>query len=209
VHHLPIETLWLIEEQVAYASINTTVEPELTDEDGNIIRRKRSVTRSTPIGTIRLVPFPHAAHPEPGSAYTLDAPEATSGPPPYIIDRPTTFHDGKEPYLKLGRIAVLKEFRGSGIARLLADSAITWARQNPTFFNPSIAVVGMENLGAKSVDDVPVWKGLMCVHAQEQVAKVWAKWGFELDEGMGSWYEEGIKHVGMFRRVDIGNTARQ
>lgn len=67
----------------------------------------------------------------------------------------------------------------------------------------------MENLGAKSVDDVPVWKGLMCVHAQEQVAKVWAKWGFELDEGMGSWYEEGIKHVGMFRRVDIGNTTRQ
>jgi len=63
----------------------------------------------------------------------------------------------------------------------------------------------MDNLGASSTGEIPVWKGLMCVHAQAQVAKAWAKWGFQLDEGMGTWIEEGVNHVGMFQRLDIGN----
>jgi predicted GNAT family N-acyltransferase len=192
-----------------YASINTTIEPEVKDENGNIVKRKQSVTRSTPIGTIRLVPFPHAPHPEPGSVYTFNPEEDTAGPPPYVTDRATTFHDGKEPYIKLGRIAVVKEFRGAGIARMLADAALTWAQQNPTFFNPSVAEVGMENLGAASPEEIPVWKGLVCTHAQESVEKAWAKWGFERDEGMGCWVEEGIKHVGMFRRLPIEDTVHQ
>lgn len=171
------------------------------------MKTKHSVTRSTPIGTIRLVPFPHAAHPEPGSVYTFDADETPAGPPPYITDRPTTFHDGKEPYLKLGRIAVVKEFRGAGVARMLASAALTWAQENPTFFNPSVTSVGMENLGAKCPEDIPVWKGLVCAHAQESVEKTWVKFGFELDEGMGTWEEEGIKHVGMFRRLSIEGGA--
>ena len=61
----------------------------------------------------------------------------------------------------------------------------------------------MQKIGAERMEDIPVWKGLMCVHAQEQVRKTWAKFGFEVDEGMGTWTEEGIKHVGMFRRVGI------
>lgn len=179
----------------------------MKDGEGNIVKRKQSVTRSTPIGTIRLVPFPHAPHPEPGSVFTFNAEEEPAGPPPYITDRATTFHDGKEPYIKLGRIAVVKEFRGAGIARMLADAALTWAKDNPTFFNPSVTTVGMENLGAKSAEEIPVWKGLVCVHAQESVEKAWAKWEFQLDEGMGSWDEEGIKHVGMFRRLPIEGAA--
>lgn len=195
-----------------YASINTTTEPEVKDSGGNIVQRKQSVTKTQPIGTIRLVPFPHTPHPEPGSIYTADALETGpslefSDPPPYIIDRATTFHDGKEPYIKLGRIAVLKEFRGLGIAKLLANAPLVWATQNPTFFNPSITSMGMEKMGASSLDEIPVWKGLMCVHSQEQVAKAWAKWGFELDEGMGTWVEEGINHVGMFRRLNIDKQA--
>jgi GNAT superfamily N-acetyltransferase len=191
-----------------YASTNTTTEPEQTDEAGNIVKLKQSVTRSQPIGTIRLVPFPHLPHPEPGSSYIAGALETgldaeSSEPPPYIVDRPTTYHDGKESYIKLGRIAVLKEFRGSGIAKMLVNAAMTWAQQNPTFFNPSIE--GMDNLGVSSTGEIPVWKGLMCAHAQEQVAKAWAKWGFQLDEGMGTWIEEGLNHVGMFQRLDIGN----
>lgn len=90
-----------------------------------------------------------------------------------------------------------------GIARILASAALTWAKENPTFFNPSIAETGMEQMGAKTLDEVPVWKGLICVHAQEQVEGAWAKWGFKIDEGMGAWEEEGIKHVGMFQRLDI------
>lgn len=99
----------------------------------------------------------------------------------------------------------MKEFRSAGIARMLANAALTWAQENPTFFNPSVAAEGMNKLGAKTLEEVPAWKGLVCVHAQESVEKAWAKWGFELDEGMGTWEEEGIKHVGMFRRLSIDN----
>ena len=194
-------------EQVVYAPINTTTEPEVKDAEGNTAKRKRSVTRSTPIGTIRLVPFPHAPHPESGSVFIANAKEEPAGPLPYITDRQTTFHDGKEPYIKLGRIAVVREFRGAGVARMLASAALTWAQENPTFFNPSVTTLSMDNLGARKPEDIPIWKGLVCVHAQESVEKAWAKWGFELDEGMGAWKEEGIKHVGMFQRLPINRTA--
>lgn len=189
---------------VIYASINTVTDPEETDAQGNVVRRKKSVTRSTPIGTIRLVPFPHPPHPEPNSRYAADALETgPSDPPEWILDRATTYHDGKEPYIKLGRLAVVKEFRGSGLAKILVGAAMTWLQQNSTFFNPSITDVGMDKFSAAGLDEItPVWKGLMCVHAQEQVAKTWAKWGFKLDEGMGRWEEEGISHVGMFQRLN-------
>lgn len=140
--------------------------------------------------------------------YTFDEEEALTGPPPYITDRPTTFHDGKEAYIKLGRMAVIKEFRGAGVASMLASAALSWAQENPTFFNPSVTTVGMENLGAKCPEDIPVWKGLVCAHAQESAVRAWKKLGFELDEGMGSWEEEGIKHVGMFRRLPIDGAAK-
>jgi predicted GNAT family N-acyltransferase len=164
----------IIRNQVVYASVNTTTEPEARDAEGNIVQRKKSVTRSTPIGTIRLVPFPHAPHPEPGSKFVFDPNKELSGPPPYIIDRATTYHDGKEPYIKLGRIAVVEEFRGSGISKILANAAMNWARENPTYFNPSIKNVGMEQMGATTLEEVPMWNGLVCVHAQEQVEKTWA-----------------------------------
>ncbi|KAL5328891.1 hypothetical protein ACEPPN_002400 [Leptodophora sp. 'Broadleaf-Isolate-01'] len=208
---------------VIYASINTITDPEVKDAAGNIITRKKSTTRSTPIGTIRLVPFPHPPHPEPGSKYTADAlttnpnstpdinptstslsPSPSTNPPPSTHDRPTTFHDGKEPYIKLGRLALLREFRGSGIAKMLVSAAVTWMGQNATYFNPSVLEMGVDRIVAAAQGQVaPVWKGLVCVHAQEQVVKVWRKWGFELDEGMGMWDEEGINHVGMFMRMDL------
>lgn len=186
--------------QVIYASINTVTDPEVTDNEGNIVRRKQSVTRTTPIGTIRLVPFPHPPHPEPGSSYAADALEtgpAVSKTLPNIADRETTYHDGIEAYLKLGRLAVLKEFRGSGIAKMLVSSAMTWCQQNASYFNPSPTAL------AANLDEVPRWKGLLCVHAQEEVVKVWAKWGFKLDDKMGSWVEEGIRHRGMWNRLNF------
>ncbi|RDW94464.1 acyl-CoA N-acyltransferase (Nat)-1 [Coleophoma crateriformis] len=184
---------------VIYASVNTPTQPQQTDAEGKITQRKQSITETVPIGTIRLVPFPHEPHPEPGSVYTFDA--TTSSVPKFTIDRPTTYHDGKEPYLKLGRLAVIPEFRGHKLAGLLVNAAVAWAQQNPTAFNPSVAEVGMDQLGAETIGDIPVWKGLICAHAQEQVVKVWERWGFNVDEGMGTWYEEGIKHVGMFQRL--------
>lgn len=194
--------------QVVYASINTVTEPQKTDDQGNILQLQKSVAVSQPIGTIRLVPFPHSPHPEPGSSYAPDAIETAlnsepSTSPPYIVDKATTFHDGIEPYMKLGRMAVVKEFRGSGLAKILANAAMTWARETPTFFNPSVETWGMSKLGVSNTSEIPHWKGLICVHAQTQVQKVWTKWGFELDEGMGTWNEEGIDHVGMFQRLEI------
>lgn len=184
----------------------------MTDAAGNIVTKKRSVSKSLPIGTIRLVPFPHAPHPEPGASYDADALEtaessAPVNPPPYIVDRETTYHDGKEPYIKLGRLAILKEFRGSGISGLLVNAPLVWLKKNPTYFNPSIKTLGMENIGAQSTAEIPVWKGLVCVHAQVQVEKFWSRWGFKIDDAMCTWIEEGINHVGMFQRLDLDKTA--
>ena len=199
---------------VVYASVNKTEELEIRDETGNVIRPRKSSTRTTPIGTIRLVPFPHDPHPTSGGRYwdgvlegEATSPEPAGGAPgpkkPYIADRPTAFHDGKEPYVKLGRLAVAKEFRGHRIAGLLVNTVLAWLKANPTFFNPSIKEMGLENVGATSERDIPKWNGLVCVHAQEQVQGAWAKWGFQVDEGMGEWWEEGIPHVGMFQRLAI------
>lgn len=201
---------------VAYASVNKTEEVEVRDDQGNVVQPRKSSTRSTPIGTIRLVPFPHDPHPVKDGKYwdgVLEGDEAhqTSEalPPskkPYITDRPTTFHDGKEPYVKLGRLAVTKDFRGYRIAGLLVKTALDWLKANPTFFDPSIKEMGLENIGATSERDVPKWNGLVCVHSQAQVQAAWAKWGFQVDEEMGTWEEEGILHVGMFQRLSIDST---
>jgi len=158
-----------------------------------------------PVGTIRLVPFPHQAHPKPGDAWDVDdleeaalLPTLEPKQPPFIIDRATSLHDGKEPYVKFGRLAVLKEFRGKGIADLLVNTAMQWVVENPTFFNQ--AIKGMDPKQTK-------WNGLICVHAQTYVEKAWAKWGFVVDEGMGTWTEAELPHVGMFQRVNIKRSS--
>lgn len=195
---------------IVYASVNKTEELEVRDDDGNVIQPRKSSTRSTPIGTIRLVPFPHDSHPQAGGKYwngvlqgedSQSVTEETSTKA-YSTDRPTSYHDGKEPYVKLGRLAVVKEFRGHRIASLLVKTVLSWLKANPAYFDPSIKELGLEQMGATSEREVPKWEGLVCVHAQEQVAKAWEKWGFKVDEGMGRWWEEGIPHVGMFCRVE-------
>lgn len=161
-----------------------------------------------PVGTIRLVPFPHDPHPLPGSAW--DIPEegeqgATvsldAAKPPYIVDRVTSLHDGQEPYLKFGRLATMPAYRGKRIADLLMNTAIQWAKQNPTFFNPNGDVTGAH--GEKLDLHRTTWNGLICVHSQEYVARAYEKWGFTVDEKMGKWTEAAIPHVGMFLRADL------
>jgi len=118
-------------------------------------------------------------------------------------DRETTYHDGKEPYVKIGRMAVVKEYRGHNVSAQLWRAARTWLEQNPSFFNPSVRELGLDQVGISGTDEVLEWKGLVCCHAQEQVVKVYERWWFKVDEKMGRWLEEGISHVGMFIRVDI------
>ncbi|KYK55279.1 acetyltransferase, GNAT family [Drechmeria coniospora] len=202
---------------VVYASINMTEELEVRDEDGNVVQPRRSSTRTTPIGTIRLVPFPHEPHPQNGGRYwngvlepagdrrvagLADASIPSKTPP---TDRATSFHDGKEPYVKLGRLAVVKDFRGNKLAGLLVDTVLSWLKSNPTYFDPSITELGLEQLGASKETEIPKWRGLVYVHAQEQVVGAWTKWGFQVDDAMGRWWEEGIPHVGMFLRLRISS----
>jgi predicted GNAT family N-acyltransferase len=47
------------------------------------------------------------------------------------------------------------------------------------------------------------WKGLVLVHAQVQGEKMYERFGFVTDEKMGKWDEEGIEHVGMWKRIDL------
>ncbi|KAI1636176.1 hypothetical protein F4809DRAFT_610394 [Biscogniauxia mediterranea] len=234
-----------------------------------------SGTRSVPIGTLRIVPFPHPPHPPDGARYvdnvllpadstttttssspssstttihpsTSPSPCTSSSPtqqqpqaqsqaqiqaqaqvqaqisaqlsaveqrerqlaalPFGRADRATTYHDGREPYVKLSRVAVVPEFRGLGIATQLWAAARRWLEAHPAYFDPSVAGLGMDQLGAgagAAAADIPRWNGLVCCHAQESVVGVYERWGFRVDEGMGKWYEEGIPHVGMFARLHI------
>jgi len=159
-----------------------------------------------PVGNLRLVPFPHEAHPLPGSSFDLpESPIPTSNAlkaqsRPWIVDRQTSFHDGKEPYLKLGRMAVVEACRGKGIASELVRTAIEWATQNSALFNQPDS----KDESAVELDtSLVTWRGLICIHAQEYVADRWASWGFQVDEKMGRWTEAGIPHVGMFLRVKL------
>ena len=163
----------------------------------------RSAAKSLPIGTIRLIPYPHHPLPEEGAYYEApraDVPAEESeslftGPvPKYVPDRRTSLHDGKEPYIKLGRLSVLKEFRGSKLADALIQAALKWAAENPEFSSESLPDEGV---------GLPKWNGLVCVHAHERAMSTWARNGFLADEEMGTWFEAGLKHHGMFIRVDI------
>ncbi|KAI1869578.1 hypothetical protein JX265_006668 [Neoarthrinium moseri] len=202
---------------VVYASVNQVVAQERRDAAGNVVQPRRSSTRTQPIGTVRLVPFPHPPHPERGGRYvdnllqneaelasslTASQEARVSAAQPYGRDRPTTLHDGLEPYVKIGRLAVVKEFRGHRIAGQLWAAARAWLENNQDYFNPSVQELGLDALKA-GVNDVPRWNGLVGVHAQEDVVPVWERWGFQVDEGMGRWWEEGIPHVGMFLRLKL------
>lgn len=150
---------------------------------------------------MRLVPSPHHPHPTQGARFEapgedvpgLSAKELFAAPlPGYVVDRKTDLHDGVERYVKLGRLCVVEEFRGRGYAGLLVERMLKWAVENPGFA-----------CGGDDDDDGHVWKGLVGVHANVNAVRTWEKCGFVLDEGMGSWFEGGMKHVGMFLRLDL------
>ncbi|CAG8949231.1 hypothetical protein HYFRA_00004856 [Hymenoscyphus fraxineus] len=162
------------------------------DEEG----RDSAIGRA--IGTIRLIPFPHSdLHPEPDSR--CDTPifsdlSPTSAEELFFAttpvrrqDRKTSFHDGVEPYVKLGRWSVVPEWRGKGVGDALIERALSWVSGNAEW------AAGCNGDGK--------WKGLVCVHAQEGAVGAWGRNGFVVDEGMGGWWEAGIRHLGMWRRV--------
>jgi len=77
--------------------------------------RKTSTANKVPVGTIRLVPPPHAPHPEHEGGSTLDNKAAD------------VQHErgAEEPYIKLGRLAVLKPYRGVVLEHARSVEVIT------------------------------------------------------------------------------------
>lgn len=173
---------------VAYASVSAKSTSPARDEKLEGSRRSSGSTKM-PIGTIRLVPPPHPPHPNGKHS--------------------TDIHDGREAYAKLGRLAVVKEFRKAGIASLLVNTALAFAKNHPYDLVPhrdAMDAVIREATGqGVSLD----FKGLVLVHSQTAVQKVWRKYGFETDESMGHWDEEGIDHVGMWKRLDVTEGRRK
>ncbi|RAL05538.1 GNAT family N-acetyltransferase [Aspergillus ibericus CBS 121593] len=141
-----------------------------------------STESKTPIGVIRLVPPPHPPH------EILTHPERAPELPEW-----DTAH---EPYVKLTRVAVVKEWRGYGLARRLVEEALEWARGH-------VGEIERAGEGVLGTGERKEWKGLVLVHAQTQVEGMYTRMGFETDEGLGRWDEEGIEHVGMWRRVGL------
>ena len=147
-------------------------EPKLTNPGP-----RRGETSTVALGTIRLVPFPHPAHPRSGGIY-VNGELTNPGSPAHEVARPafvgeavqplsqsekgrvswpnvwppaveaaTELHDGQEPYIKLGRLAVLPKYRGQGIGSQLIDVAINYMRQYPSRFDPLASKIGFGVVG--------------------------------------------------------------
>lgn len=189
---------------VAYASVpakatnreNNGSNNDDNNHNNNNNERKASNSTKIPIGTIRLVPPPHGPRPD----HAADSPQSNAAA--------AGGSDAKEAYVKLGRLAVIKEFRKAGISKLLIETALSFARNHPYEVGPQLDPASMEAL--KKGLGIS-FKGLVLVHSQAApgVQKVWRKYGFELDESMGTWDEEGIEHVAMWKRLDVTDGRRK
>ncbi|PGH10696.1 hypothetical protein AJ79_05287 [Helicocarpus griseus UAMH5409] len=146
-----------------------------------------------PVGVIRLVPPPHAAHEDVVKEYSAGVIKGFDGKEVQVGER--SYADSKNlgsAYVKLTRVALLKEYRGMGLARVLIDTALEWAVKN-------WRVLG-EGEGKP-------WSGLVLVHAQVVAEGMYARLGFVTDKSMDIWVEEGIEHVGMWKQVDMSGTS--
>jgi GNAT superfamily N-acetyltransferase len=172
--------------------------------------RNKFISRA--IGSLRFIPFPHYhLHPLPGAVFDKEAllaaleAEAASGPlferpiPGYRQDRKTKYHDGIEPYLKVGRMCVIPGWRGKGVMTELLRVGYEWLRANQGWATTS--KVGGEVDGREK--GIGWWKGLICAHADGGAQRAWEREGFVVDEEMGNWWIMGIKHVCMWKRIDL------
>lgn len=166
-----------------------TADAEIDQDDARswqwVIYASAAPDTSIPVAVIRLVPPPHPPH------ELLTHPDVTSELP---------FDWAHEPCVKLTRVAVLPQYRGLGLGRRLVETAVEWAVQHAAEIEAATARVATRfHWTGKPVQ----WQGLVLVHAQVEVEKMYKGLGFQTDESLGRWDEEGIEHVGMFRRVEV------
>lgn len=191
----------------AYASVPGHIKP--VPEGGHPLR-KQSTSTKLAIGTIRLIPPPNT------TTHAFDKHRNMDGTPFTGKKITSLVHNGSEPFVTLGRLAILQDFRKLGLSKLLIDSALTMAhdyphiiseRPNAVFAEDLRTHLKIDDLGLKNDEDF-AWNGLVLVHAQIGLQKFWARYGFEVDEGMGIWDEEGMDHVGMWKRLDLKKASK-
>ncbi|KAJ5651098.1 Acyl-CoA N-acyltransferase [Penicillium longicatenatum] len=147
-----------------------------------------SENTNAPVAVIRLVPPPqppHALLTHPEDVGTKDLP---------------AFDWDHEPCIKLTRVAVMPEYRGKGLGRRLVDTVLDWASDHAAEIDEAVAQLASMSNGTAIIKK---WDGLVLVHAQVDVEQMYRGLGFQTDESLGRWDEEGIEHVGMFRRLKL------
>jgi len=199
---------------IVYASVGNASQSSSTNKnDGSpdIERRASESTASrVAVGTIRLVPPPHFPHLASESKHEIDDVHGTVEEPARADSVATTLtNEPDEPYIKLGRLATLSPYRGLGLSKLLINAALSWAKEHPQDILPQLSPAEAEAAKLEGKKERKPWKGLIFVHAQTSVQKLWERYGFVKDEGMGIWVEEGIEHVGLWKRIEVTGGSRK
>lgn len=208
---------------VAYASVATssgsppksmrTTSPN-TNTPADDARRASATASRVPVATIRLIPPPHGPN-----KYLEEHNAADKHPDADPADEAERKHTS-EPYVKLGRLAVLTPYRKLGLGKLLINSVFDFATHNSEkiYRPPSPTALEMAQMQGQNKEKEITWKGLVMIHAQANIKPVWEKHGFreELVNEQGEvevsaephWIEEGIEHIGMWKRLQLEKEKR-
>ena len=202
---------WVVYASVASTAVSPSSELSQTSSTKTDDARRTSASASrVPVGTVRLIPPPHGPNPYLQTAKPARDKHPDADPPPALhVEK----KHPSEPYIKLGRLAVLSEYRSLGLSKLLVNAALDYASKHAETILPPPPPTTVEKANIRGKDDFPVWNGLTMVHAQVDVAAIWAKNGFaeELVNERGEvevhredhWAEEGIEHLGMWKRIHV------
>ncbi|KAF2794442.1 hypothetical protein K505DRAFT_27150 [Melanomma pulvis-pyrius CBS 109.77] len=208
---------------VVYASVGekpnsgspTSLNAQSPSSKADDARRASATASRVPVGTIRLIPPPHGPNPYIATAQPKNGDRhADADPPHYLhVDGHADKNHPNEPYIKLGRLAVLAPYRSLGLSKLLVNTAIEYASKHPDSIRPPPSPTTLEKASLRGKEEAVVWKGLTMVHAQVSVAPLWQKHGFseELVNEKGEveinkearWVEEGLEHMGMWKRIRV------
>lgn len=178
----------LVRTEVFVEEQKVPAENERDDDDDNSFHWVAYAASSTspssapiPIATARLVLPPYDPHPREGPAVH----------PP-------------EGYLKIGRLATRKPWRGMGVGGLVVEEVVRFAGEE---LGKRMQDVAGNGSGIK-------WDGRLLAHAQIQVKGAWMRMGFfpgsQVEKGeelgmveLGEWIEEGIMHCAVWRMAKV------